>query len=146
MLSWVSLSHWLESHQFLLGWLATLSLLMFVGTLVVVPAIIIKLPRTYLINEHSGQPIHRDSPWYLPYLIAKNMLGIVFGLAGIAMLVLPGQGLLTLFIAMTLVSFPGKRRLIKRLLTGKRIFRTINRLRARANQPPLEMESQEPPN
>ena len=41
-------------------------------------------------------------------LIAKNLLGFVLIVAGIAMLVLPGQGLLTIVVGVVLMNFPGR--------------------------------------
>ena len=58
--------------------------------------------------------------------------------AGAAMLVLPGQGLLTLVIGLSLMNFPGKRRLIIRILRRPRVFRTINTMRDKARRPPLQ--------
>ena len=58
-------------------------------------------------------------------------------LAGIAMLVLPGQGLLTILIGLTLLNFPGKYTAERRLAGRPRIARTLNRIRAAARRPPL---------
>jgi hypothetical protein len=55
------------------------------------------------------------------------------------MLILPGQGLLTLVIGLALLNFPGKRRLIRHLIGQQRILGAINRMYARAHKEPLEM-------
>jgi hypothetical protein len=52
---------------------------------------------------------------------------------------IPGQGVLTMIVGLTLLDFPGKRGLECRLIGRPRILRTINRLRARFGRPPLEM-------
>ena len=39
-----------------------------------------------------------------------------------------------------MLDFPGKRRLERRLIGRPRILRSINRLRARFNRPPLVMD------
>ena len=57
---------------------------------------------------------------------------------GVLMLVLPGQGVLTILIGLTLLDFPGKRRFVRRLLMRPRVFRVINRLRRRFGRPPLK--------
>ena len=44
-------------------------------------------------------------------LAVKNLLGLVLLAAGLAMMVLPGQGIITILIALTLLNFPGRRRL-----------------------------------
>jgi hypothetical protein len=56
---------------------------------------------------------------------------------------LPGQGVLTILAGLSLLSFPGKRRLQLRLLRIPAIHRAIDALRRRAGRPPLHLD--EPP-
>jgi hypothetical protein len=128
---------WLRSHQNILGWAGLLSLIMVIVTLLGVPLIVISLPSRYL-NEPEDRLSHIPSLWRWPYRVVKNIVGSLLVIAGVAMLVLPGQGLLTLAIGLGLMNFPGKRRLIRRLIGRQRILRAINRLRARAHKAPLE--------
>jgi len=114
-----------------------LSLIMMAATLVAVPLIIIWLPSRYL-NEQKDRLSEIQSFWRWPYLIVKNLMGVLLVLAGLAMLVLPGQGLLTLAIGLGLMNFPGKRILTRRLIGQPRVLRTINRWRAKAHKDPLE--------
>jgi UPF0716 family protein affecting phage T7 exclusion len=72
-------------------------------------------------------------------LIGKNLLGGLLMIAGLAMLVLPGQGLLTLFVGFLLIDFPGKYRLEKWLIRRRYILRPINWLRARRHRAPLQV-------
>ena len=128
---------WLRSHQNILGWAGLLSLVMIVATLSAVPLIIILLPPQYL-NEKKDRLSEIQSPWRWPYLVVKNIIGAVLFLAGLAMLILPGQGLLTLAIGLGLMNLPGKRSLIRRLIGRPRVLRTINQWRAKAHKEPLE--------
>ena len=131
------ISSFFGDHTALVGWLGGASLLMFVGSLIVVPLVVVRLPKDYLHREHK---LVRAWPRYLslPFMILKNGLGVLFLLSGLAMLVLPGQGLLTLFIGLVLVDFPRKRNLILRILGNRRIFGMINRLRAKSGKAELE--------
>lgn len=115
------------------------SLLLFAGTLIAVPVIIVALPHDLLTRKYKSAGRQWLHLWYLPYIVIKNLVGYMLFIAGLAMLVLPGQGLLTLFLALALINFPGKKKLIRRLLGQKRIFNTITRLRARFHKPPLEL-------
>lgn len=128
---------WLQSHQSLLGWLGLFSLLMMAATIVAIPLMIVRLPAGYLKEDQDRLP-PIAAAWRWPYLIAKNLAGAVLTLAGLAMLILPGQGLLTLVIGLSLMNFPAKRRLIRRLVGQQRVLRAINRLRARAHKAPLQ--------
>lgn len=119
--------------------LVILSVLFWIGTIVVVPLVVVYLPVDYLTNEAASTLKHRlPAAWRYPYLIVKNIFGAIFILAGIAMLVLPGQGILTLVLGIGLISFPGKHRLIQRVFGRRRILKILNRWRARAGRPPME--------
>lgn len=132
---------WLDERNALLWWLAALSLVMFVGTLLLLPIIVARLPADYFTrhDRHSNPPQGASTVLRLLVLIGKNVLGIVFILAGMVMLVLPGQGILTLLIGLMLVNFPGKRRLERRLVQQAAVLRAINWIRAKAHQPALQV-------
>jgi len=70
------------------------------------------------------------------YLL-KNLIGVVFLLGGIAMLLLPGQGVLTMLIGVSLMDLPGKRKLERKLIGQPAVLRTINRFRGKFGRPPL---------
>ena len=71
-------------------------------------------------------------------LLMRNLLGWMFVVAGVAMLVLPGQGLLSILAGLVLVDFPGKRRFERRLLTSHVVRDAMNWLRRRAGRPPFD--------
>ena len=122
----------------LLLWLAVSSLFMFVGTLIAIPIILVRLPADYF-------DIRKPRPWmeeHHPILrvighLVKNLVGLVFVFAGLAMLLLPGQGILTILIGLSLLEFPGKRRLEARLVGQQTVLSTINKMRAKFGKPPL---------
>ena len=82
----------------------------------------------------QSHPVMR---WSL--LVGKNLLGWVVILLGIAMLVLPGQGILTIVIGMILINFPGKYRLERWIITRDSVLRAINAIRKRSGRAPLEI-------
>jgi hypothetical protein len=131
------IEQWYATSEVLINWLGGLSLLMFIGTLIAVPTVIIALPQDFLTRREKATGPLLLRFWYFPYLFVKNMVGITFILAGIAMLVLPGQGILTIFLGLILISFPRKRMLIKRIVGHRRVILGINKLRRRFNKPPL---------
>jgi hypothetical protein len=73
--------------------------------------------------------------------VAKNMAGVVLVLLGLVMALpgIPGQGILTMIVGITLIDFPGKRGLERRLIGRPRILRSINRLRTRFHRAPLDL-------
>jgi len=70
--------------------------------------------------------------------VLKNVLGLFLACAGLAMLFLPGQGLITLLIAVTLLEFPGKARLERRLIANDSVHAALNWIRKRAGKEPFE--------
>jgi len=70
----------------------------------------------------------------------KNLLGYLLILFGIAMLVTPGQGLLTVIIGLMLIDFPMKYRLERWLAGRKNVLNAMNWLRQRAHKKPLYIE------
>jgi hypothetical protein len=75
-------------------------------------------------------------------LVGKNLAGVLLVLLGLIMALpgVPGQGLLTALIGLTLLSFPGKRRLERRFVRIPALLRAINRLRRQFARPPLELD------
>jgi len=93
-----------------------------------------RLPADYLLHDSDGT----DAPsCSRASLLLRNFLGGVLLLLGVLMLILPGQGLLTIVAALAVMSFRSKRRLQQRLLARPHVLALINRLRQRGGHPPL---------
>lgn len=75
----------------------------------------------------------------LTYIVTsmKIIVGIFFLLCGLVMLVLPGQGLITMLIGLSLLPFPGKRMIERSLLSRKSIRTSLNWIRIKANKDPF---------
>lgn len=140
---WEPLLDWLGANETLLWSLTAASVLMCMATLLAIPLMIARLPTDYFTRRPVRDwPVRRPA-LHLLLVILKNVLGLVLLLAGLAMLLLPGQGLLTLLVGIMLVDFPGKRRLQQRLIRYRPIFRAANWIRAKRNRPPLELPERE---
>ncbi|MCX7000139.1 MAG: hypothetical protein NT106_07575 [Candidatus Sumerlaeota bacterium] len=111
----------------------------FIATLIIVPLLVVRIPSDYFAHRrrHSKQWAGQHSALRWVLLIGKNLFGYVLIVAGIIMLVLPGQGMLTILIGIMLLNFPGKYRLERWFVSRRPILRSINWLRRRAGQTPL---------
>ncbi|NLY93515.1 MAG: hypothetical protein GXY23_05755 [Myxococcales bacterium] len=121
---------------FEMSWLLTLSvfsIVAFVGSLLALPYLVIKMPRDYFVRPEPKRPF-----WLR---LARNLVAAVLVAAGVAMLFLPGQGVLTILAGLGFASFPGKRELERKLLDKSRALPALNAIRRRAGQPPLELPS-----
>jgi hypothetical protein len=112
----------------------------FVGTLIALPIFVARIPADYFRRDRRYARHHGAQSAVLRVLgwLLKNLLGVVLILAGVAMLVLPGQGILTILIGIMLMNFPGKHALEQRIVQQPSVLRAINWMRARAHQPALE--------
>ena len=131
---------WLRSHESLLWWLFAGSIASLVLAAVLLPVVIVRLPADYFVRPHDDAAPRRSVSGWL-WFVVRNLLGALFVLAGLAMLVLPGQGLLTILIGLLLLDLPGKRALERRILSRPRILEIANRMRARRGRPPLILDA-----
>jgi hypothetical protein len=127
---------WL-STDVLLG-LGIFSIVAFVGTLIAIPIILVRLPPDYFDLRRPRRWMEGHHPLLRATTrVLKNVLGAIFILAGIAMLVLPGQGILTMLIGISLMDFPGKRSLERNIVSRPTVLRAINAICERFGHPPL---------
>ena len=97
----------LNEYSLLLEWLGLLSVLTFIGSLIAIPWIISRLPVNYFIRHRQ---LVAESHFRHPFVakltfVLRNFVGIVLLAAGIVMLVLPGQGIITILIGISFMDF-----------------------------------------
>lgn len=124
-------------------WALVISVLLAIGSAALATAIVVH----WSPDRFKKRDDDRFLPDHHPVLrvlgrIGKNLAGVVLVLLGIIMALpgVPGQGLLVIVIGVTLMDFPGKRRLELWFLHRPALFRAINRLRGRFHKPPLELD------
>lgn len=135
---------WLQSDENTIWWIAGAgtSVIPFLAFLIVVPLLAVRIPSDYFAHGRFNRKLWADHHLILRVmlLIGKNLLGYVFIAAGIVMLVLPGQGILTILAGIMLLDFPGKYRLVRWIVARPQVLRTLNWLRRRAGRTPLYLE------
>jgi len=107
-------------------------------------AMVVLIPRDHFIPRRSDAAV-----WWRSHpllhgggLVVKNTLGIFFIAAGalMALPLVPGPGLLFMLLGFSIIDFPGKRNVERRLLAVPTVLRSLNAIRARFNRPPLLVE------
>jgi uncharacterized membrane protein len=136
-----SVIDWAHIHQAWVGGLSLLSVITFIATLLIIPMMVIKMPEEYFLYDKSHlKEFRRQHPIIRFFsVIFKNILGMVFIVAGVVMLILPGQGVLTILIGFTLVNFPRKRALERRVIQNQAVHKAVNWIRAKAGKPPVKV-------
>src|SRR5215468_9817605 len=96
---------WVRSHQTILLWLAVVSVCTLALSAILIPWMVVRIPRDYFTRgRHHALPWEDRHPIVrMAMIAAKNLVGLFFVLIGIAMLVLPGQGVLTILAGMMLL-------------------------------------------
>jgi hypothetical protein len=117
------------------------------ASLIGVPLFLARLPADYFCRPESSR---HGAAYYSParraLRVLRNVLGVALIASGLLMLLLPGQGLLTLLVGLLLADFPGKRRLESWILKRPSVSRAVNALRRRMGRAPFEpRESWLPP-
>lgn len=123
-----------------LAWATPVSLLTLVVTVLLLPVLVARLPQDYFFREHRPPRPHTGH-WLLRYalLVIKNLLGAVLLVAGLAMMVLPGPGVVTVLASFALLNLPGKYHLERWLVSRPQVRAAITLMRERAGQPPLHL-------
>lgn len=119
--------------------ISVISAALFIASLILIPLILVRLPEDYFETSSSlsQSKTKRTKRGWLFWMI-RNAVGIVLLFAGLAMLVLPGQGLLTILIGLMIAEFPGKEKWKRKFLGMKGVLKGINYIRARAGKRPIK--------
>ena len=134
---------WSSMNSDLLFLLGSLSLFILIISVFMMVLIISFLPEDYFKSENRNLISSVQNSRYpllkLLVLITKNFFGVLLLLSGILMLVLPGQGILTIITGLVFIDYPGKYKFERKLLRQKGVINSINWIRSRLSRPPLKV-------
>lgn len=122
-------------------WGLGLFVISFTVSLLVVAIVMVKIPANYF-SSHYQSDFLPNSSWVTRWgvVIGKNIIGALLVIAGIIMLIGPGQGILTILIGLIMMDIPGKRPLEAKLIKRPAILSAVNSFRAKYGKPPLEVD------
>jgi Putative transmembrane protein (PGPGW) len=135
-----SLRESLSAQSGLWWWVFAALIAVFAASPLVAAWLVVRLPRDYFAATKRRQSGWRSRNPMLSLVIGvgRNLLGAVLLIAGLVMLLTPGQGLLSIAVGLALLDFPGKYRLERWLVTRRPVWRSINWLRKRAGRDELK--------
>ncbi|HEY9284008.1 MAG TPA: PGPGW domain-containing protein [Pyrinomonadaceae bacterium] len=132
----VSYVTWSSLLYGLLGFAVT-----FVVGSLVAGFVVVRMPADYF-HHSRGREFMTDSHPALRWsgALVKNAAGALLVALGVLMVFIPGPGILTILLGVTLLDFPGKRRLELKLISRPEVLRGVNAIRARYGRPPLVLD------
>jgi hypothetical protein len=105
--------------------------------------VVLRLPPDHFNHRPASEAWRNRHPVVRVTLtVLKNLLGIVVLPMGIIMSLplVPGPGLVFLLLGLSLLDFPGKRALQRRLVTQPFVMRLLNQTRTRFGKRPFEVD------
>ena len=134
---------WSSMNSDLLFLLGSLSIFILIISVFMMVLIISFLPEDYFRSENRNLISSVQNSRYpllkLLVLITKNFFGVLLLLSGILMLVLPGQGILTIITGLVFMDYPGKYKFERKLLRQQGVINSINWIRSRLSKPSLKV-------
>jgi hypothetical protein len=126
--------------QSIAPWLVGVSIVSLVLVAIAVPIVVVALPANYFAQRERTPALlwARHPLLRLPLLVLKNAIALILIVIGVALLFLPGQGLLTIVVGVLLLDFPGKYHFERWLIYRPRTLHLFNRIRERAGKPSFE--------
>lgn len=130
---------WLKDH----AWWVMLGSVFFFGVGMGIALLVaVRLPADYFLRDRSAEMASRRHP-VLRFLlrVVKNLAGFLLVIAGVIMALpmVPGPGVLLIFLGVSLIDIPPIRSLQRRFLRSRLVLNRVNALRARWKQPPFQM-------
>lgn len=119
--------------------LGLVSVITFFGSLLAIPWLIGRLPANYFtLHRRKVEERHKQHPFVARMIfVLRNGIGTLFLLAGIAMLLLPGQGIITILIGFSFMDFPKKHALEDTLIRRPSVLKSLNWLRRKQKKQPF---------
>ncbi|MDW3094487.1 MAG: hypothetical protein R8G33_02315 [Gammaproteobacteria bacterium] len=102
-----------------------------------IPKFVAQIPCDYFVSTKNSNQIKHSSFRATVKTCIQNLLGIFLIGVGALMLLLPGQGLLTILLGILISDFPGKYKFEQYLVKKPAILNSLNWIRRKQNVPEL---------
>lgn len=134
-----------DKYGHIITWLGIVSTITFFLSLLIIPWIVCKLDDHFFLHLHEHKKMEDQHPvMFILLRTLRYSFGAILLLAGILMLFLPGQGLLTIILGISLLDFPGKQKAIDGLLHFHPVQNGLNWVREKGSKKPFLFTDSEP--
>ncbi len=136
----------LHTYGSLVTLLGIVSTITFFLSLLIIPLVIQRLDTDFFIHLHEHTKKEDEHPMTFILLRAlRYLLGSVLIVAGLLMLFLPGQGIITTILGISLLDFPGKKMLTDKIVGFHSVQNGLNWVRKKGNKPDFSFTHSTPP-
>ena len=136
------MEQWFSFSQETLTWISVGSGLCLLAGATAVPWMVVALPKDAFSNvKRPGILDRQPAAVRVTLRVLKNVLALALIVLGIAMLILPGQGILAIVLGVMLGDFPGKLRLQRWLIARPKVMNSLNWLRRKFRKPAFDAPS-----
>ena len=134
---------WFADHPEVLISMGISSIFIFLISILGISWFVAQIPEDYFLRSKRQPSKWKEQKPILRFVVmfGKNLIGLSLIIGGLLMLVLPGQGLLTIVTGLLLVNYPGKYKLEQKLSSMPSILRALNWIRVKAKKPPLQRKA-----
>jgi len=134
---------WFSDNPGILIGLGISSIFIFIISIMGISWFVAQIPDDYFLSvkRKPTKWIEQKPVLRLLVLFGKNIIGLSLVVGGLLMLVLPGQGFLTIITGLLLVNYPGKFKLEQKIVSIPSVFKALNWIRIKANKSPLKRNS-----
>ena len=133
-----NLLEYTNTYKNFIFWISLVSLTIFIISILSIRWLVLLIPENYFKEKKNSILKEKYFFYWVAFKFIKNSLGYLLIIGGILMLVLPGQGILTIFIGMILSDYPGKYNIEKKIIQSSIILRTINSIRKKSGKKSLK--------
>ena len=122
---------WISDNYRVIQWIGLVSVLLFFLSLFILRCVIVRLPDDYFVidspasNKHSGNLID------LALRVAKNLFGFLLIICGIILLVIPGQGLVTIVLGAWIIDLPWIIKIKRKFVYSRLVKGALNWIRSK---------------
>ena len=133
-----NLLEYTNTYKNFIFWISLVSFIIFIVSILSIRWLVLVIPENYFKEKKNSLLREKYFFYWIAFKFIKNSLGYLLIIGGILMLVLPGQGILTIFVGMILSDYPGKYHIEKKIIQSSIILRTINSIRKKSGKKPLK--------
>lgn len=128
----------IRAYEIIAPWvplLTSISLLLALVSVILVPVLIVKMPDDYFLAARRRR---RTDKAGFCYRFLRNLIALILLIAGVIMLFAPGQGLLTILVALAVSDVSGKYQMERWIILRPGVLKAINWVRKRYHKTPVK--------